>query len=150
MRRTTSPERGGGAPRARSRRSAPPRTYRIRDFGDYGALDRAVRRTTRFIFSESPTNPYLNIFDLRKLADIARRRRVLTVIDSTFATPVFGDLGNQRVMYAGTGCGNIVCINVRTGEPVFFEDTCEGRTFSTAVHPVPDPYQVTVPLFLIQ
>jgi outer membrane protein assembly factor BamB len=40
-------------------------------------------------------------------------------IDSTFATPVFGDLGNQRVMYAGTGCGNIVCINVRTGEPVW-------------------------------
>ncbi|MFM8620112.1 MAG: PQQ-binding-like beta-propeller repeat protein, partial [Opitutaceae bacterium] len=40
-------------------------------------------------------------------------------LDSTFATPVFGDLGNQRVMYAGTGCGNIVCINVRTGEPVW-------------------------------
>jgi len=40
-------------------------------------------------------------------------------LDSTFATPVFGDLGNQRVMYAGTGCGNIVCVNVRTGEPVW-------------------------------
>ncbi|MFZ9837333.1 MAG: PQQ-binding-like beta-propeller repeat protein [Opitutaceae bacterium] len=40
-------------------------------------------------------------------------------IDSTFATPVFGNLGNQRVMYAGTGCGNIVCVNVRTGEPVW-------------------------------
>jgi len=40
-------------------------------------------------------------------------------LDSTFATPVFGNLGDQRVMYAGTGCGNIVCINVRTGEPVW-------------------------------
>ena len=40
-------------------------------------------------------------------------------LDSTFATPVFGNLGNQRVMYAGTGCGNIVCLNVRTGEPVW-------------------------------
>jgi len=40
-------------------------------------------------------------------------------LDSTFATPVFGNLGNQRVMYAGTGCGNIVCVNVRTGEPVW-------------------------------
>ena len=40
-------------------------------------------------------------------------------LDSTFATPVFGNLGDQRVMYAGTGCGNIVCVNVRTGEPVW-------------------------------
>lgn len=40
-------------------------------------------------------------------------------IDSTFATPVFGNLGDQRVFYQGTGCGNIVCVNVRTGEPVW-------------------------------
>jgi outer membrane protein assembly factor BamB len=40
-------------------------------------------------------------------------------IDSSFATPVFGNLGTQRVFYAGTGCGNIVCINARTGEPVW-------------------------------
>jgi outer membrane protein assembly factor BamB len=40
-------------------------------------------------------------------------------IDSSFATPVFGNLGDQRVFYAGTGCGNIVCVNARTGEPVW-------------------------------
>ncbi len=40
-------------------------------------------------------------------------------IDSSFATPVFGNLGNQRVFYAGTGCGYVVCINARTGEPVW-------------------------------
>lgn len=40
-------------------------------------------------------------------------------IDSTFATPVFGNIGEQRVFYAGTGCGNIVCVNARTGEPVW-------------------------------
>lgn len=40
-------------------------------------------------------------------------------VDSSFATPVFGNLGNQRVFYAGTGCGYIVCINARTGEPVW-------------------------------
>jgi len=65
-------------------------------FGDYGALDRAVRRKTRFIFSESPTNPYLNIFDLEKLRRIARKHKVLTVIDSTFATPL-----NQRPLEWG-------------------------------------------------
>ena len=40
-------------------------------------------------------------------------------IDSSFSTPVFGNLGDQRVFYAGTGCGNVVCINARTGEPVW-------------------------------
>ena len=65
-------------------------------FGDYRALERAVRKNTRFIFSESPTNPYLNIFDLERLGSIARRHKVLTVIDSTFATPL-----NQRPLEWG-------------------------------------------------
>ena len=65
-------------------------------FGDYRALERAIRRNTRFIFSESPTNPYLNIFDLVKLKQIARRHKILTVIDSTFATPL-----NQRPLEWG-------------------------------------------------
>jgi len=66
-------------------------------FGDYEALERAIGRRTRLIFSESPTNPYLNIFDLERLQDIVRRHpHVLTVIDSTFATPM-----NQRPLQWG-------------------------------------------------
>lgn len=40
-------------------------------------------------------------------------------VDSSFSMPVFGDLDGQAVFYAGTGCGNVVCINARTGEPVW-------------------------------
>lgn len=65
-------------------------------FGDYEALERAVGPRTRFIFSESPTNPYLNIFDLVKLREIAGKHKVLTLIDSTFATPY-----NQRPLEFG-------------------------------------------------
>jgi cystathionine gamma-synthase len=65
-------------------------------FGDYRGLERAIRKNTRFIFSESPTNPYLNIFDLFKLKKIADRHKVLTLIDSTFATPY-----NQRPLEFG-------------------------------------------------
>jgi cystathionine gamma-synthase len=39
------------------------------------------------IISESPTNPYLNIADVDEVVRIARERKVLSVIDSTFATP---------------------------------------------------------------
>lgn len=65
-------------------------------FGDYKVLERAIRKNTRFIFSESPTNPYLNIFDLVKIKKIADRHNVLTLIDSTFSTPL-----NQRPIEFG-------------------------------------------------
>ncbi len=65
-------------------------------FGDYEVLENAIRKNTRFIFSESPTNPYLNIFDLEKLQRIGNKHKVLTLIDSTFATPA-----NQRPLEFG-------------------------------------------------
>jgi cystathionine gamma-synthase len=65
-------------------------------FGNYEVLEKAIRKSTRFIFSESPTNPYLNIFDLVKIKKIAERHNVLTLIDSTFSTPV-----NQRPIEFG-------------------------------------------------
>jgi cystathionine gamma-synthase len=65
-------------------------------FGDYNILDKAIQKNTRFIFSESPTNPYLNIFDLVKIKKVADKHNVLTLIDSTFATPL-----NQRPIEFG-------------------------------------------------
>ena len=65
-------------------------------FGDYTVFEKAIKKNTRFIFSESPTNPYLNIFDLVKIKKIAERHNVLTLIDSTFATPY-----NQRPIEFG-------------------------------------------------
>ena len=66
--------------------------------GNYEALEAAVRshRKTRYIISESPTNPYLRVADLERIVDIARRHRVRTLIDSTFATPI-----NQRPLEWG-------------------------------------------------
>ena len=40
-------------------------------------------------------------------------------LDNSFGTPVFADLGGHRVFYVGTGCGHVVCVNARTGEPVW-------------------------------
>jgi len=74
-------------------------------FGDYEVLEAAITPNTRFIFSESPTNPYLNIFDLDRLRKIARKHKVLTLIDSTFATPVNQrplEFGVDLVIHSGT------------------------------------------------
>jgi cystathionine gamma-synthase len=65
-------------------------------FGDYDVLDSSIKKNTRFIFSESPTNPYLNVFDLVEFRKIADKHKVITIIDSTFATPY-----NQRPLEYG-------------------------------------------------
>jgi len=64
--------------------------------GDYDQLEGAIQDNTRVIISESPTNPHLNVIDLEKLVEIAKKHRVKTIIDSTFATPF-----NQRPLEFG-------------------------------------------------
>jgi cystathionine gamma-synthase len=74
-------------------------------FGNYDVLDSSIRKNTRFIFSESPTNPYLNVFDLVKFRKIADKHKVITIIDSTFATPFNQrplEFGIDLVIHSGT------------------------------------------------
>jgi cystathionine gamma-synthase len=56
--------------------------------GNYEALEAAIRPNTRVIFSESPTNPFMRCLDFPRLVEIARRHKIKTVIDTTFATPM--------------------------------------------------------------
>ncbi|MBX3248806.1 MAG: aminotransferase class I/II-fold pyridoxal phosphate-dependent enzyme [Myxococcales bacterium] len=55
---------------------------------DLDALEAALRPETKLVVSEAPTNPYQTVPDLPRLARICRERRIKTLIDSTFATPV--------------------------------------------------------------
>ena len=57
------------------------------DATDAANVERALRPTTRYLFLESPTNPLLSICELEKLAALAKKRGVLTIVDNTFATP---------------------------------------------------------------
>ena len=57
------------------------------DLNDLEAVKSAIRPNTRMIWIETPTNPLLDIVDLRALADIGREAGVLTVVDNTFASP---------------------------------------------------------------
>jgi len=61
------------------------------DQTDPTAFEKALTPQTRLILVESPSNPLLQITDLRAVADLARAHNVLTMADNTFATPV-----NQR------------------------------------------------------
>jgi cystathionine beta-lyase/cystathionine gamma-synthase len=63
---------------------------RIRYFqaSDKAALKRSISPKTRILYLETPTNPNLQIIDLSYAAEIARGEKILSVVDSTFATPM--------------------------------------------------------------
>jgi cystathionine gamma-synthase len=65
--------------------------------GDYDAMEAAIiPRKTRLLLTESPTNPYLRVVDLARVAALGKQYGALTMIDSTFATPI-----NQRPLEWG-------------------------------------------------
>jgi cystathionine gamma-synthase len=63
---------------------------------DYAAMEAAITPRTKFIVSESPTNPHLSVVDIARFAEIGRRKGVLTLIDATLCTPY-----NLRPLEAG-------------------------------------------------
>lgn len=56
--------------------------------GELEALEAAIRPDTRMIWVETPTNPLLKLADLEAIAGIARRHKLISVADNTFASPV--------------------------------------------------------------
>lgn len=73
--------------------------------GDYEAIKNAIKPNTKVFFSESPTNPYLNIMDLDKLMKIFKGTGILVISDSTFATPYNQkplEWGIDLVIHSGT------------------------------------------------
>jgi cystathionine beta-lyase/cystathionine gamma-synthase len=75
------------------------------DIRDPANVEAALTPRTRLIWVETPSNPMLKIADLAAVADIARRHKVLTCADNTFATPYLQrplELGFDVVMHSAT------------------------------------------------
>jgi cystathionine gamma-lyase/cystathionine beta-lyase len=52
-------------------------------------IEKAIKPNTKMLWLETPSNPLLNIVDLELVVEIARKHKLLTVIDNTFASPYF-------------------------------------------------------------
>ncbi len=75
------------------------------DQRDTEAFARAVRPNTKIIYTESPTNPTMDLTDLRATAEIARAAGALAITDNTFATPYNQhplELGYDLVVHSAT------------------------------------------------
>lgn len=55
---------------------------------DYEAYEQAIRPETKMVYIETPSNPGLDIIDIKHLAAICKSKNVLLVVDNCFATPV--------------------------------------------------------------
>lgn len=95
--------------------------------GDYEALEAAIQPNTRLLVSESPTNPYLRTLDLERFVAIAKKHKVKTFIDATFATPLNIrplDWGVDLVIHSATkylGGHNDLLAGVVAGEAGLIE-----------------------------
>ena len=64
-----------------------------------------INDNTKLIWVETPTNPMMNIIDIKSIAEIAKKNRVLLAVDNTFATPYLQQplgLGADIVMHSAT------------------------------------------------
>jgi methionine-gamma-lyase len=72
---------------------------------DLERVDRLVNAKTRALYVESPTNPTLGLVDLKKAVALARKHKLVSIIDSTFATPILQkplELGFDLVLHSAT------------------------------------------------
>jgi cystathionine gamma-lyase len=75
------------------------------DLGDEAAFDAALRPETKMVWIETPTNPTLKLVDIAAVAERARKRGLLVVVDNTFCSPMVQrplELGAHIVMHSAT------------------------------------------------
>lgn len=112
------------------------------DTTDLGAVERAIRTTTKIAYVETPTNPLMAVSDIAAVSRICRRRRVELVVDNTFMSPYFQKpiaLGADMVVHSTTkflnghsdGLGGvIVCTKAEQAEKLAFIQKSAGAIMS--------------------
>jgi cystathionine beta-lyase/cystathionine gamma-synthase len=104
------------------------------DSTDYSQHERAIRPNTKLLYVESPTNPALRVIDLQRTASLAKQHRLISMIDSTFGTPINqhpAEHGFDLVMHSGTkylgGHTDLIC-GVVAGRKELIEKILATRT----------------------
>lgn len=133
-------------------------TYRLYEFNmkNYGLdfswvdstnlknVENAIRENTKMIFVETPTNPMLNLTDLKGIADIAKKNKLISVCDNTFMSPYFQnplDWGIDIVLHSTTkylgGHSDVIGGILVTGNEKYHERL---RYIQNAAGGVPSPF----------
>jgi cystathionine beta-lyase/cystathionine gamma-synthase len=104
------------------------------DTTEYDQHARAIQPNTKLLYLESPTNPTVRVVDLHKAVALAKKHNLITMIDSTFATPINQrpvEFGIDLVMHSGTkyfaGHSDLIC-GIMAGRKDLIEKIHETRT----------------------
>jgi len=110
-------------------------SYDFVDGSDPSNFKKAIRKETKVIYIETPSNPTLKITNIKAVADIARQQGIITIIDNTFASPVNQnpiDLGIDIVTHSGTkyiGGHSDICCGVAVASKLLTE-----KILGSAIH----------------
>src|SRR3989442_3825422 len=106
-------------------------------------VNKAVRKNTRMVWVETPTNPLMKIADIRAIAKIAKRARAITVVDNTFMSPYFQNPlrhGADIVVHSTTkylgGHSDLIGGAAITSDPALYKKL---KFLQNAVGAVPGP-----------
>jgi|SRR5579859_1396461 len=112
------------------------------DTSDVANVERGIRKNTRMVYVETPTNPLMRISDLRAISAVCRRKKVSFVVDNTFMSPYFQQpisLGADMVVHSTTkflnghsdGLGGVVvCAKPEHAEKLAFLQKAAGAILS--------------------
>jgi len=112
------------------------------DTTDPGNVDRAIRKNTRMVYVETPTNPLMSLSAIEAISQICRRKKVELVVDNTFMSPYFQQpilLGADMVVHSTTkflnghsdGLGGVVvCTTQQQAEKLAFVQKAAGAILS--------------------
>jgi cystathionine beta-lyase/cystathionine gamma-synthase len=112
------------------------------DTSDANKVERALRKTTRMVYVETPTNPLMALSDIKAIAEICRHKKTELVVDNTFMSPYFQQplaLGADMVVHSTTkflnghsdGLGGvIVCSKPEQAERFAFLQKAAGAILS--------------------
>jgi len=105
-------------------------------------VERAIRRNTRMVYIETPTNPLMALSDIRAISDVCRKKKIELVVDNTFMSPYFQQpiaLGADMVVHSTTkflnghsdGLGGVViCTRPDQAEQLAFVQKTAGAILS--------------------
>jgi len=114
------------------------------DVDDIDTFSKALQKNTKLIWIETPTNPLLKVIDIKKLADMAKRKDIILAVDNTFATPYFQrplECGADVVVHSTTkylsGHSDIIGgIAITSNERIY----CQVKFYQNAAGAVPGPW----------
>ncbi|MBT8236719.1 MAG: cystathionine gamma-synthase [Bacteroidia bacterium] len=80
-------------------------TFHFVGMEDVSRIEEKINEKTKLIWVETPTNPMMNVIDLKAVAELSRKHSLLLAVDNTFATPYLQrplDMGADIVMHSAT------------------------------------------------